>query len=262
MEAQVKPGVGTLVAAFCVSLVALLLIAPAARAGVDGQCPAIADKPDSVPHVDYTGVQHKTYCYGPITIKPGQNTIKYRNAIDGNGTKLWPQQPGYITRFDPELILADGSVPPVDVAASPPRRLGRSTATRSLPSARRRRSSSSHRGSGGGANRATAGFSTTCCTTWSPSRLRSTSSGGSTSSRIPRPMPPRSRLCRPSGWTSPGTRASIRSSTRCGGGARAAPTRSPTRRRRRTSSRADSAAGTRAPTVASGPPRAGLPTRT
>ena len=115
MEAQVKPGVGTLLAAFCVSLVALLLIAPAARAGVDGQCPAIADKPDSVPHVDYTGVQHKTYCYGPITIKPGQNTIKYRNAIDGNGTKLWPQQPGYITRFDPELILADGSVPPVDV---------------------------------------------------------------------------------------------------------------------------------------------------
>ena len=31
------------------------------------------------------------------------------------GQKLWPQEDGYITRFDPELIYADGTVPRVDV---------------------------------------------------------------------------------------------------------------------------------------------------
>jgi plastocyanin len=115
MEALIRPGVRNLLAGLGCALVALLLVAPAARAGVDGQCPAIADKPDAIPHVDYADIQHLTYCYGPITIKPGQNVIKLRNAIDGFGTKLWPQEDGYVTRFDPELILADGTVPPVDV---------------------------------------------------------------------------------------------------------------------------------------------------
>ena len=101
--------------AFGCALVALLQVSPAAKAGVNGQCPPIADKPGAVPHVSYTGVEHLTYCYGPITIRPGQNVIRLRPAIDGNGTKLWPQQDGYITRFDPEFIYADGSVPRVDV---------------------------------------------------------------------------------------------------------------------------------------------------
>jgi plastocyanin len=115
MEAPFRLGIRDWLAAFGCALAALLLISPAAKAGVNGQCPPIADKPDAVPHVDYTGVQHLTYCYGPITINPGQNIIRLQQAIDGNGTKLWPQQEGYITRFDPEFIYADGRVPGVDV---------------------------------------------------------------------------------------------------------------------------------------------------
>jgi hypothetical protein len=73
-------------------------------------CPApIQDKPNSIPHVDTPGTQHLEYCAGPITVNPGQNIIRL------NPTNLFPQVPGYITRFDPELIYPDGSVPRVDV---------------------------------------------------------------------------------------------------------------------------------------------------
>ena len=114
MEAGIRPRIGCLAALGC-AVAALLLGPPSASAGVNGECPPIADKPEAVPHVDYEGVQHMTYCYGPISIRPGQNIIKFRPAVDGDGTELWPQQDGYITRFDPELIYADGSVPGVDV---------------------------------------------------------------------------------------------------------------------------------------------------
>jgi plastocyanin len=115
MEAAIHLGIRHWLAAVGSAAALLLAISPAAKAGVNGQCPPIADKPDAVGHVDYQGVQHLTYCYGPITINPGQNIIKLRPATDPDGTKLWPQQDGYITRFDPEFIYADGSVPGVDV---------------------------------------------------------------------------------------------------------------------------------------------------
>jgi plastocyanin len=115
MDAAIRPGIRHWVAAFGCVVAALLLFSPAAKAGVDGQCPAIADKPDSPAHVPYQGVQQKTYCFGPIKMMPGQNIIKFRTAVDTLGNKLWPQVPGYITRFDPELIYTDGRVPPVDV---------------------------------------------------------------------------------------------------------------------------------------------------
>ena len=121
MEA-IRPGIRVSLVAFGFAIVMLLVGSSAARAGVvqdgtpgDPGCPPIADKPNAVAHVDYTGVEHITYCYGPITIAPGQNIIKLRPAIDGNGNKLWPQEDGYITRFDPEFIYADGTVPRVDV---------------------------------------------------------------------------------------------------------------------------------------------------
>lgn len=113
MEAAIRLRTREWLAALGCAVVALLLISPAAKAEVNGECPPVADKPDAVPHVNYDGVQHLTYCYGPINIMPGQNIIRFRPAIDG--TKLWPQVPGYITRFDPELIYADGTVPRVDV---------------------------------------------------------------------------------------------------------------------------------------------------
>jgi plastocyanin len=115
MDAVFRPGIRNWLAAFGCAVAALLLISPEAKAGVNGQCPPIADKTDAIGHVDYQGVQHLTYCYGPITINPGQNIIRLQPAIDGNRTKLWPQVPGYITRFDPEFIYADGRVPGVDV---------------------------------------------------------------------------------------------------------------------------------------------------
>ena len=54
-------------------------------------------------------MQTLKYEYGPITITPGQNTI----AIEENTLK--PPVDGWITRFKPDLVRADGSVPRVDV---------------------------------------------------------------------------------------------------------------------------------------------------
>ena len=86
----------------------LLCLSSSAAAEVDGQCPPIADKPDQIPHVDYNGVQHITYCV-KANVAPGANIIRI------NGTNLRPSVPGYITRFDPDLVYSDGSVPGVDV---------------------------------------------------------------------------------------------------------------------------------------------------
>jgi plastocyanin len=122
MEAAICPRVRVWVAAFGCALASLLLIATAAKAGIvtdgvptDGGCPSIADKPGAVPHVDYQGMKHITYCYGPIDIHPGQNVIRLNVAKDLGGSNLWPSEPGYITRFDPEFVYEDGSVPGVDV---------------------------------------------------------------------------------------------------------------------------------------------------
>jgi plastocyanin len=122
MEAAVRLRTRDWLAALGCAVVAVLALSPVARAGVvtDGTpgnpgCPAIADKPDAVQHVSYTGMKEITYCYGPVNITPGQNIIKLRSAVDGGAQKLWPQVPGYITRFDPEFIYADGTVPRVDV---------------------------------------------------------------------------------------------------------------------------------------------------
>ena len=100
--------------AFAIALVIALgaLLAPAAGAHAlhgANNCPPIKNKPDAIPHVDYQGVEHLTYCDGPITVKPGQNLIRL------NGTNLFPQVPGYITRFDPELVYPNGKVPRVDI---------------------------------------------------------------------------------------------------------------------------------------------------
>ena len=56
------------------------------------------------------GAKRLTYKYGPVTIKPGQNTISLE-PNDG-----FPKVPGYITRFKPDLVrVSDGSIPRVDV---------------------------------------------------------------------------------------------------------------------------------------------------
>ncbi|HWH92309.1 MAG TPA: hypothetical protein VNT03_00485 [Baekduia sp.] len=69
----------------------------------------------TVPEAAYPGMQRLTYLYGPIEISPGQNTIEAR----ANDQK--PQVPGYIVRFQPDLVYARTNtqgghdVPRVDV---------------------------------------------------------------------------------------------------------------------------------------------------
>jgi plastocyanin len=114
-----KRGVlGSAFAALSIALAGLLILASSAAAssssvgqtitGASTTCPPIKNKPNQIPHVDYQGVQHITYCV-PATVHPGQNVIRL------HPTDLFPQEPGYITRFDPELVYPDGTVPRVDV---------------------------------------------------------------------------------------------------------------------------------------------------
>jgi plastocyanin len=54
-------------------------------------------------------VQHLHYKYGPISIAPGQNLI-----LAGPVTIEKPAYDGYVTSFRPDLVRADGSVPPIE----------------------------------------------------------------------------------------------------------------------------------------------------
>ena len=49
------------------------------------------------------------FAYGPLPVKPGQNDV-----LIGPVTIEKPAQDGYITRFKPNLVRADGSTPPVE----------------------------------------------------------------------------------------------------------------------------------------------------
>src|SRR5919201_3592924 len=100
---------GRLAVALFVALAAMLASSASAHAGTGSDCPPIQNKPGAIPQVGYDSVAHITYCEGPITVSPGQNVIRL------NATSLIPSQPGYITRFDPELVYTNGTVPRVDV---------------------------------------------------------------------------------------------------------------------------------------------------
>jgi len=49
------------------------------------------------------------FAYGPLAIKPGQNDVLVEPI-----TIQAPRRDGYITRFEPNLVLPDGTVPPVE----------------------------------------------------------------------------------------------------------------------------------------------------
>ena len=84
---------------------ALLALAPSCAAAADLR------QGEKIPSVEYEGTQHLEYRFGPVDVKPGQNEIKFEP------NDLKPQVPGYITRFEPDLVYADArrGVPPVDV---------------------------------------------------------------------------------------------------------------------------------------------------
>lgn len=87
--------------AWMLAVLLLLVAAPASHA-------AKVNMPGAVPHVEYDGIQKLHYEFGPIAIAPGQNTIEFEP------NRLKPDVPGYITRFEPNLIRRNGTVPPVD----------------------------------------------------------------------------------------------------------------------------------------------------
>lgn len=67
------------------------------------------DPGGSVPRVDYPGLRTITYRYGPIRVTPGDNEIYTAYNIPA------PQVPGYITRFEPNLVrAANNSIPSVE----------------------------------------------------------------------------------------------------------------------------------------------------
>ena len=55
-------------------------------------------------------VEHLKFRYGPLTIKPGQNTI----SIDGDDVPR-PKRAGWIVGFRPNLEYTNGKIPGVDV---------------------------------------------------------------------------------------------------------------------------------------------------
>ena len=55
-------------------------------------------------------VEHLKFKYGPMVIKPGQNTI----SLDGDGVPK-PKRPGWIVGFRPNLERVNGTIPRVDV---------------------------------------------------------------------------------------------------------------------------------------------------
>jgi plastocyanin len=91
------------------ALAACLLAVPASASALPGA--RISAKPGKlIKRVDYPGVQHLHYEYGPIDITPGQNNI------EAFPNRLKPTVPGYITRFEPNLVYSGSKkVPRVDV---------------------------------------------------------------------------------------------------------------------------------------------------
>jgi hypothetical protein len=53
--------------------------------------------------------QRMRFAYGPIHVKPGQNDVLIEPVKIEK-----PVRDGYVTRFEPNLVLPDGSVPPVE----------------------------------------------------------------------------------------------------------------------------------------------------
>jgi hypothetical protein len=65
---------------------------------------------DAPEYVRYPGMcQRMKFSYGPIVVKPGQNDV-----LVGPVTIEKPARDGFVTRFKPNLVRSDGTVPPVE----------------------------------------------------------------------------------------------------------------------------------------------------
>ncbi len=82
------------------ALACALLAASAVSASAAALPGAHVSAVQTVPEASYPGMQKITYLYGPVKISPGQNTI------EAQANTLKPAVPGYITRFQPDLVYA------------------------------------------------------------------------------------------------------------------------------------------------------------
>ena len=91
-------------------LLAVLLLGVPAEVHAEALPGASISAKRFVPRATYPGQQRLTYKFGPVKIRPGQNTIDFEL------NDLKPKVPGYITRFAPNLVYSKGGkVPRVDV---------------------------------------------------------------------------------------------------------------------------------------------------
>jgi plastocyanin len=90
------------------AVVAVALAVAAACLGAPARAQPPTPEPGSATPLG-SDVQHLHYKYGPIHVNPGQNLI-----LIGPVTIEKPAYDGYVTRIKPDLVRADGSVPPVD----------------------------------------------------------------------------------------------------------------------------------------------------
>jgi hypothetical protein len=86
------------------AVLAALAVPASANADVIGATAQSEVRPGPRP-----GVQRIHYEFGPISIRPGQNTIEFA------GNSLKPDVPGWIVGFKPDLVYRDRTVPRVDV---------------------------------------------------------------------------------------------------------------------------------------------------
>jgi hypothetical protein len=144
-EPSVVRGPGAIVAALLTALLATLALAPAGRAATMPEGLKLTDLP-VIPELNfaapitppepctydgedkwekwlykeegwkgpdftrYPGIcERLRFKYGPIVVKPGQNDVLIEPI-----TVQGPRRNGYMVSFKPNLVLADGSVPPVE----------------------------------------------------------------------------------------------------------------------------------------------------
>ena len=100
-----------LVLAVCVLGVGIAATAASAQTSDTAvtRAPAATAAGDSGSSADTPDVQHLTFSYGPLDIRPGQNVIETSNTAIKQ-----PTVDGWIVGFRPNLKLKDGTTPPVD----------------------------------------------------------------------------------------------------------------------------------------------------
>src|SRR4051794_16267468 len=97
-------------------LLPLVLITCVVGLGITGIASAHEDStrlrkaPPIVVPADQPGVQHRHYEFGPVHIRAGQNNIDY----SGNQVPR-PAEDGWVVGIRPNIHLADGTIPSVDV---------------------------------------------------------------------------------------------------------------------------------------------------